>query len=71
MKVSLSNDLTLYAIVQVSWYNVTSMTFFADQMIAKREERENGGRWERERESSVAFGLSVINGSLSPSRLPT
>ena len=26
---------------------------------------------ERERESSVAFGLSVINGSLSPSRLPT
>ena len=69
MKVSLSNDLTLYAIVQVSWYNVTSMTFFADQMIAKREERENGGRWERE--SSVAFGLSVINGSLSPSRLPT
>ena len=49
------------------------MTFFADQMIAKREERENGGRREREREreSSVAFGLSVINGSLSPSRLPT
>jgi len=37
MKVSLSSDLTLLAVVQVSWYNVTSMAFFADQIIAKRE----------------------------------
>jgi len=44
MKVILSSDLTLLAVVQVSWYNVTSMTLFADQIIAKREreERENG-----------------------------
>jgi len=42
MKVSLSSDLTLLAVVQVSWYNVTSMAFFADQIIAK--ERERGER---------------------------
>jgi len=40
MKVRLKSDLTLLAVVQVSWYNVTSMTFFADQIIAKRERRE-------------------------------